>query len=244
MFCLLSVQHCSPRSPAAANIDCSPVLNCRNLCPALYQHYNSVFSPALEVPGNCHLSHHTTNTAPVHSQSAADLGRPWPGTGTSAGCRTPNSTAHSISCSIPLKQATTNIVNRTLQPIANERQYAISSCSRTNAAVVSSDWPNSGGIQPQCTNATDVEDTLKLAALIRRFRSRGHLVAQLDPLKRTAGGPWLGPIGDEGYTRLASDRGLDLFATSCSEAQNYSCCLVCGLHGAASALEAVWYALA
>ncbi|KAF6260765.1 thiamine diphosphate-binding protein [Scenedesmus sp. NREL 46B-D3] len=46
----------------------------------------------------------------------------------------------------------------------------------------------------------DVEDTLKLAAHIRRFRSRGHLVAQLDPLQRTAGGPWLGPIGD-GYTR-------------------------------------------
>ena len=46
----------------------------------------------------------------------------------------------------------------------------------------------------------EVEDTLKLAALIRRFRSRGHLVAQLDPLKRTPGGPWLGPIGDE-YTR-------------------------------------------
>jgi hypothetical protein len=48
--------------------------------------------------------------------------------------------------------------------------------------------------------SVEVEDSLKLAVLIRRFRSRGHLVAQLDPLKRTPGGPWLGPIGDE-YSR-------------------------------------------
>jgi hypothetical protein len=46
----------------------------------------------------------------------------------------------------------------------------------------------------------DMSDTLTLAACIRRFRSRGHLVSQLDPLKRTPGGPWLGPIGDA-YTR-------------------------------------------
>jgi hypothetical protein len=45
-----------------------------------------------------------------------------------------------------------------------------------------------------------LEDTLRVVELIRRFRSRGHLVAQLDPLRRTPGGPWLGPIGDE-YSR-------------------------------------------
>lgn len=45
-----------------------------------------------------------------------------------------------------------------------------------------------------------VGDTLKLAACIRRFRSRGHLVSQLDPLGRTSGGPWLGPVGG-GYSR-------------------------------------------
>lgn len=47
---------------------------------------------------------------------------------------------------------------------------------------------------------TEMSDMLKIAACIRRFRSRGHLVSQLDPLKRTAGGPWLGPIGDS-YSR-------------------------------------------
>jgi hypothetical protein len=46
----------------------------------------------------------------------------------------------------------------------------------------------------------EISDTLKLAACIRRFKSRGHLVSQLDPLGRTPGGPWLGPIGDA-YTR-------------------------------------------
>jgi hypothetical protein len=46
----------------------------------------------------------------------------------------------------------------------------------------------------------EMSDMLKIAACIRRFRSRGHLVSQLDPLERTAGGPWLGPIGDS-YSR-------------------------------------------
>lgn len=46
----------------------------------------------------------------------------------------------------------------------------------------------------------EMNDMLKIAAAIRRFRSRGHLVSQLDPLQRTSGGPWLGPIGDS-YSR-------------------------------------------
>lgn len=48
----------------------------------------------------------------------------------------------------------------------------------------------------------DVQDSLRLATLLRRFRSRGHLVAQLDPLRRTSAGPWLGPVGGT-YTRCA-----------------------------------------
>lgn len=76
--------------------------------------------------------------------------------------------------------------------------------SHTEAATAATDVlplssaPGSGG----GLNALqqDVGDTLTLAACIRRFRSRGHLVSQLDPLKRTPGGPWLGPIGDA-YTR-------------------------------------------
>lgn len=47
---------------------------------------------------------------------------------------------------------------------------------------------------------SEMSDTLTLAACIRRFRSRGHLVSQLDPLQRIPGGPWLGPIGDA-YSR-------------------------------------------
>jgi len=42
-----------------------------------------------------------------------------------------------------------------------------------------------------------LSDALKMAELIHRFRARGHLVAQLDPLGRCAGGPWVGPIGRE-----------------------------------------------
>jgi hypothetical protein len=49
-----------------------------------------------------------------------------------------------------------------------------------------------GALQPH-----DLSDALKLAELIHRFRARGHLVAQLDPLRRCAGGPWVGPVGRE-----------------------------------------------
>ncbi|KAK9809577.1 hypothetical protein WJX73_003787 [Symbiochloris irregularis] len=35
-------------------------------------------------------------------------------------------------------------------------------------------------------------DSIKVAALVQLFRSRGHLSARLDPLERVAGGPWLG----------------------------------------------------
>jgi hypothetical protein len=45
--------------------------------------------------------------------------------------------------------------------------------------------------------AHDLSDALKVADLIHRFRARGHLAAQLDPLGRCAGGPWVGPIGQE-----------------------------------------------
>ena len=41
----------------------------------------------------------------------------------------------------------------------------------------------------------EASDTLKVAALVQRFRSRGHLVAQLDPLKRVAHGPWMEDVG-------------------------------------------------
>lgn len=56
------------------------------------------------------------------------------------------------------------------------------------------------GPQSVLPSHLEMSDTLTLAACIRRFRSRGHLVSQLDPLHRTPGGPWLGPIGDA-YTR-------------------------------------------
>ena len=41
----------------------------------------------------------------------------------------------------------------------------------------------------------EVSDTLKVAALVQCFRSRGHLGAQLDPLKRVAHGPWMEDVG-------------------------------------------------
>lgn len=41
----------------------------------------------------------------------------------------------------------------------------------------------------------DIGDTLKVAALVQHFRSRGHLVAQLDPLRRVPHGPWFGDVG-------------------------------------------------
>jgi 2-oxoglutarate dehydrogenase complex dehydrogenase (E1) component-like enzyme len=44
---------------------------------------------------------------------------------------------------------------------------------------------------------------LKVAAIVRRFRERGHLVANLDPLGRPGprGGPWLGGSGGGGLPR-------------------------------------------
>lgn len=36
----------------------------------------------------------------------------------------------------------------------------------------------------------EVCDTLKVIALVSHFRSRGHLVAQLDPLQRVPYGTW------------------------------------------------------
>ena len=41
------------------------------------------------------------------------------------------------------------------------------------------------------TAAEEIEDTLKVAALIHSFRNDGHLAAALDPLHRVGQGPWL-----------------------------------------------------
>ena len=38
-------------------------------------------------------------------------------------------------------------------------------------------------------------DTIKIVSLIQKFRNKGHLAAQLDPLKRVAYGPWMADIG-------------------------------------------------
>lgn len=73
----------------------------------------------------------------------------------------------------------------------------------TEVLPISISTPGSNGSnRPGRLDAShiDMSDTLTLAACIRRFRCRGHLVSQLDPLKRTPGGPWLGPIGDA-YSR-------------------------------------------
>eukprot|EP00878_Enallax_costatus_P032557 GHUV01035790.1.p1 GENE.GHUV01035790.1~~GHUV01035790.1.p1 ORF type:complete len:343 (+),score=85.48 GHUV01035790.1:708-1736(+) len=83
---------------------------------------------------------------------------------------------------------------------SRHRCFTHSSVCSINEAECSNGLPSGTNSTPHTSHLVDVEDTLKLAALIRRFRDRGHLIAQLDPLKRTAGGPWLGPIGDE-YTR-------------------------------------------
>lgn len=40
------------------------------------------------------------------------------------------------------------------------------------------------------TSEYEVCDTLKVIALVSHFRSRGHLVAQLDPLQRVPYGTW------------------------------------------------------
>ena len=37
----------------------------------------------------------------------------------------------------------------------------------------------------------EVEDAMKIASLIERFRHRGHLCANLDPLGRVQRGPWM-----------------------------------------------------
>ena len=37
----------------------------------------------------------------------------------------------------------------------------------------------------------EVEDAVKIASLIERFRHRGHLCANLDPLQRVLRGPWM-----------------------------------------------------
>ena len=41
------------------------------------------------------------------------------------------------------------------------------------------------------TAAMEIEDALKVAALIHSFRNDGHLAAALDPLHRVRQGPWL-----------------------------------------------------
>lgn len=40
----------------------------------------------------------------------------------------------------------------------------------------------------------DVRDTVKVAGLVGDFRVRGHLCANLDPLRRTKSGPWLSEV--------------------------------------------------
>lgn len=101
------------------------------------------------------------------------------------------------------------------------RAYTQSTWNSTIVAGTSNGWPASTDSSTEIAHVTDVEDTLKLAAMIRRFRSRGHLVAQLDPLKRTAGGPWLGPIGDE-YTRCQQWKP----STKCNSCLSlFTCCL-------------------
>lgn len=40
----------------------------------------------------------------------------------------------------------------------------------------------------------DIRDTVKVAALVGDFRVRGHLCADLDPLRRTKSGPWLSEV--------------------------------------------------
>ncbi|KAK9810028.1 hypothetical protein WJX72_003602 [[Myrmecia] bisecta] len=70
--------------------------------------------------------------------------------------------------------------------------------------------------------ATEVADTLKVAALVQTFRSRGHLAAQLDPLGRVRYGPWLSETGsatrwgDPGLTDLL--QGYDVNASADAKA--------------------------
>ena len=44
----------------------------------------------------------------------------------------------------------------------------------------------------------EVADTLRVAAMVQEFRRHGHLVAQLDPLRRPARGPWLAEVPTHG----------------------------------------------
>eukprot|EP00879_Flechtneria_rotunda_P031152 GHRR01034006.1.p1 GENE.GHRR01034006.1~~GHRR01034006.1.p1 ORF type:complete len:719 (+),score=247.47 GHRR01034006.1:550-2706(+) len=85
------------------------------------------------------------------------------------------------------------------QRLAHTSSNASAAADEMHSRVPKAAAPYESILQSQ-SQLADIEDTLKLAACIRRFRSRGHLIAQLDPLKRTAGGPWLGPIGDQ-YSR-------------------------------------------
>jgi hypothetical protein len=48
-----------------------------------------------------------------------------------------------------------------------------------------------------------MRDTFKVAELVRLFRSRGHLVARLDPLNRGQRGPWMKELGAASGTRWA-----------------------------------------
>jgi hypothetical protein len=87
-------------------------------------------------------------------------------------------------------------------PIAPARGFSSSSHSSLTDAATAAD-PQAGTVDSHSARTLshfEMSDTLTLAAAIRRFRSRGHLVSQLDPLQRIPGGPWLGPIGDA-YTR-------------------------------------------
>jgi 2-oxoglutarate dehydrogenase complex dehydrogenase (E1) component-like enzyme len=84
---------------------------------------------------------------------------------------------------IPLGRATACVAHIKLHPACAAQQPS----NATN--------PNCHRVQQPSVASIDLRLLIDC-----RFRSRGHLVAQLDPLKRTAGGPWLGPMGDE-YTR-------------------------------------------
>lgn len=50
-----------------------------------------------------------------------------------------------------------------------------------------------GGMQVDTSDEIqrEIEDAVKIASLIERFRHRGHLCANLDPLQRAQRGPWM-----------------------------------------------------
>jgi 2-oxoglutarate dehydrogenase E1 component len=80
---------------------------------------------------------------------------------------------------------------RRRRAFASSSAAAASPSASSPSASASSSWPE------------EVADTLKVAAIVRRFRERGHLVANLDPLGRPGprGGPWLGGSGGGGLPR-------------------------------------------